>query len=203
MNRLYETAVAGVAVLLLMSTGCRVEKMQHGDGKDVKIDTPFGGMSVTTDGKEVQTQVGLDVYPGAVPEKKDKGDNHAADVTMNFGSFHLGVKAASYTTADAPEKVMAFYRGQMARYGTVIECREGQAVGTPAVTSAGLTCSEDSHPKVHVNSGDNNLELKAGSKMHQHIVGFEPKGSGTKFGLVMLDLPGNLNLSDDEKGDKQ
>ena len=198
MNKLYETAVAGVAVLLLMSTGCKVEKVQHGDGKDVKIDTPFGGMSVKTDGKDVQAQVGLDVYPGAVPEK-DKDDEHAADVNMSFGSFHLGVKAASYTTPDTPEKVMAFYRGQMARYGTVIECRDGRAVGTPAVTSAGLTCDNDAHSKVHVNSGSDHLELKAGSKLHQHIVGFEPRAGGTKFGLVMLDLPGNLDGNDDEK----
>ena len=34
------------------------------------------------------------------------------------------------------------------------------------------------------------LELKAGSKRHQHIVGFErPKDGQTRFALVALDLP--------------
>jgi hypothetical protein len=34
------------------------------------------------------------------------------------------------------------------------------------------------------------LELKAGSKRHQHIVGFEKSASGeTRFALVALDLP--------------
>ena len=34
------------------------------------------------------------------------------------------------------------------------------------------------------------MELKAGSKRHQHIVGFENDGNGrTRFALVALDLP--------------
>ena len=200
MNRMRRTGlVLAAAGTMLLSTGCRVEKTWHGDGKDVKIDTPFGGMSVKTDGKDVQAQVGLDVYPGATPEHKRGDDNGAADVNMSFGSFHLGVKAASYTSPDAPSKVMTFYRGQLARYGTVIECRHGQPVGTPSTTAAGLTCDEDHHTKVHVNDGDGELELKAGSKAHQHIVGFDPQGTGTKFGLVMLDLPGDLGSGGDDK----
>ena len=33
------------------------------------------------------------------------------------------------------------------------------------------------------------LELKAGSRQHQHIVAINPEGTGTKLGLVALDLP--------------
>ncbi len=193
-----EAAVLLAAAVLLGSTGCRIEKTYTSNGKDVKIDTPFGGMSVKTDGKEVQALVGLDVYPGATPEKKSGDDDKAANVNMNFGGFHLGVKAASYTTPDAPAKVMQFYRGQLARYGTVIECRGSSPVGTPVVTSAGLSCDEEKHSHVHVTDGDD-LELKAGSKAHEHIVGVNPQGSGTKFGLVMLDLPQGLGSDGNDK----
>jgi hypothetical protein len=39
--------------------------------------------------------------------------------------------------------------------------------------------------------------LKAGSKLHQHIVAIDPDGSGTKIGLVALDLPSHLGIEDD------
>ena len=45
----------------------------------------------------------------------------------------------------------------------------------------------------------NGLQLKAGSKRHQHIVGFEdPENGKTRFALVALDLPTGL----DNDGDK-
>jgi hypothetical protein len=123
-------------------------------------------------------------------------------VNMSFGSFHLGVKALSYSTPDAPDKVLAFYRKDMARYGTVILCKGQHAVGTPTETKDGLTCSESSkHINVQtsdVDSGDDGSygELKAGSKLHQHIVSVDRQGTGTKFGLVALDLPGHLGIED-------
>lgn len=194
------TASAMLCALLLLTSGCHVEKTRHGDGKDVKIDTPFGGMSVKTEGNQVQAGVGLNVYPGATPEKKDSGDDHAADVNLNFGSFHLGVKAASYTTPDSPARVMTFYRTELARYGNVIECRNGQPIGTPTVTSAGLTCEKEHHNHIRVGEQqDGDLELKAGSQAHQHIVGFTPQGTGTKFGLVLLDMPHDLDTGNDDK----
>ena len=39
-------------------------------------------------------------------------------------------------------------------------------------------------------------ELKAGSRLHQHIVSIDQQGTGTKFGLVALDLPGHLGIED-------
>ena len=195
--------LAGAMTALLLVSGCRIEKTRHGDGKDVNIETPFGGLSVKTDGKDAQAAIGLDVYPGATPEKKANDDDHAADVNMSFGSFHLGVKAASYTTPDAPAKVMTFYRKQLGRYGTVIECRNHQPVGSPSTTGSGLTCNEGDNGKVHVGNGDEGLELKAGSREHQHIVGLDPQGSGTKFGLVMLDLPHDPTHAGSDSDSKQ
>jgi hypothetical protein len=146
--------------------------------------------------------VGVDVYPGAVPEKKEKGHDGAADVNMSFGSFHLGVKAVSFTTPDAPDKVLAFYQKGLAKYGTVIECVNNRPVRTPARTPDGLTCDQEHNNHVHIDEDDEGAakkELKAGSKQHQHIVQVEARGTGTKFELVMLDLPGKLSESDEDK----
>ena len=191
--------VSGLA--LLVAVGCHVDTHRNGDYKDVKIDTPFGGMSVKTDDASVQQAVGLSVYPGATVLKKDK-DNGAADVNIGIGNFRLSVKAVSYETPDPPDKVLAFYRRDMARYGIVILCRNDVAVGQPDHTPDGLTCEHDHSAKVHVSEDEQaGEELKAGSKQHQHIVGIDPMGSGSKIGLVALELPGRLGSENET--DKQ
>jgi hypothetical protein len=205
MRRVVTTgAWAAVVAAGVLAAGCRVDEHKNGDNENVKISTPFGGLSVKTNDAAAQNGSGLDVYPGAVPEKKEKGNDGAADVNLSFGGFHLGVKASSYTTPDAPEKVLAFYRKDMGKFGTVIQCTHDHAVGTPVRTQDGLTCDHDSKNEVHVNDDDddaNKTELKAGSKQHQHMVEVTAKGTGTKFGLVMLDLPGKF--SDSDSDDKQ
>ena len=193
-----------VLAAFAFATGCRVD---HGDGKNdnVKVVTPFGGLSVRTDDQAVQGNVGLANYPGATVVQKDKDGGHdsgSADVNLSFGNFHLGVKAVSYRTPDDPAKVMAFYTKDMARYGVVLHCRDDRPVGTPAVTQDGLTCEKK--------KGNQNIdadftakdELRAGSKLHQHIVGIEREGTSTRFSLVALDLPGHLGIEDDNKDDK-
>jgi hypothetical protein len=198
-----------LSVTSVALTGCRVDTHKDGDHEDVKIATPFGGMSVKTNDSAVQANVGLALYPGATLVKKlhtdSDGKSHeegAADINMSFGSFHLGVKALSYQTPDAPDKVIAFYRKDLARYGQVIFCKADHAEGTPTVTQDGLTCDKKGYGKnnVHVNGDEEGSEgeLKAGSKLHQHIVAIDAQGSGTKFGLVMLDLPGHMGIEDDD-----
>ena len=188
---------------LTFTDGCRVDEHKNGkDGKDedVKIATPFGGMSVKTNEAVVENGVGLSVYPGATLDKKARGDDSgAADVNMSFGSFHLGVKALTYLTPDSPDKVITFYRKDMARYGTVILCRGNSAVGTPDHTQNGLSCSSDNGGKININDEKAKDELKAGSKLHQHIVSIDPDGTGSKIGLVALDLPGHLGGDDKDK----
>ena len=189
-----------MATALTAATGCRIDEHKSGNGNsdDVKIATPFGGMSVKTDQAVVEGGVGLSTYPGAVLVKKDK-DNGAADVNMSFGSFHLGVKAISYRTPDAPDKVLDFYRKDMAKYGTVILCRAGHAVGSPDHTQNGLGCDKDHGGKFSVDEESANEELKTGSKLHQHIVGIDSDGTGTKIALVALDLPGHMPDSDEKQ----
>ena len=186
------TLIAATALI----SGCRIESDKRNGNDNVKIATPFGGMTVKTNDDAVVEGLGLPVYPGAQLVKKDK-NNGAADVNMSFGSFQLRVKAASYRTQDSPEQVTAFYRKALGRYGDVIECQNNKPVGTPTRTDEGLTCDNEKENHIAVNEDmSGKMELKAGSKQHQHIVAIDPDGSGTKMGLVALDLPGHLSFGD-------
>jgi hypothetical protein len=198
-NRMRAGLMAGM-LLTAGITGCfrvHVDKDANGDEKNVQVDTPFGGVHVNTD-QTSAADLGLPVYPGAQPIKGD--DKHkSADVHLGFGEWELRVRAVSYGTTDSQDKVTAFYKKAMGKYGDVIICQGHTAVGAPGSTSQGLTCSDDGSAKgVKIDrkdymSGDESLELKAGSKRHQHIVGFEdPKDGQTRFALVALDLPAGL-----------
>jgi hypothetical protein len=188
-----------------MLTGCHVTSHKNGNNDNVDIGTPFGSMQVKTNDNVEASGIGITPYPGAQLVKKGHDDG-AADVNMSFGSFHLGVKAVSYTTPDAPEKVLAFYKKDLGRYGAVLHCDGKHAVGVPIRTDEGLTCDTDEHNSGHVSwdtdDDDAKTELRAGSKQHQHIVAVETKDGGTKIGLVALDLPSGLSTHDHKDSDK-
>jgi hypothetical protein len=185
---------AAAAILLL--AGCRIQVDKNGDGKDknVKIDTPLGGLHVRAD-QTSAADVGLPVYPGA-QIAADKDGDKSADVHMGFGEWQLRVKVVTYKTPDAQDKVIPFYQKALGRYGDVIECDGHHAVNGPSVTHEGLDCSDDqSKAKIHIGD-DDMMSLKAGSRHHQHIFAIQKNdGSGTRFSLVELQLPEGLSDS--------
>jgi len=204
MKRRSVAACTGAAVLAMLLAGCHVEKETHGDSKNVKIDTPFGGLHVKTNDADVLASIGLPGYPGSEPTRKHGDDDGSADVNIGFGGLQMRVKVAKYRTDDPPDKVEAFYRNGMTRFGDVIVCRNNNAVGAPARTAEGLTCdnAKDNHISVDDDSSKHELELKAGSKHYQHIVAIDTDGTGTKFSLISLDLPGDFD-HDRENGDRR
>ena len=145
------TLAVGLALAAGMA-GCRVhvDKDANGQDKKVQVDTPFGGVHVNTD-QTTATDLGLPVYPGATVVQGD-GDHKSADVHLGFGEWELRVRTVSYETPDSEDKVTAFYKKAMGRYGDVITCRGESPVGTPTATSEGLGCADDKHGG-HVNIG--------------------------------------------------
>jgi hypothetical protein len=188
-----------LALSLLAGCSVRVDKGKDGEDKKVKIDTPLGGIHVNTD--KPQGSTGIAQYPGATLKPDHDGDKNA-DVELGFGSFQLKVKVEHYTTPDDRDKVMAFYRTALAKYGDVLECHGPVAVGSLKKTSEGLTCNDtDKHGRVHEDVGE--LTLRAGSRKRQHIVGFDKADSDnaagpTGFALIALELP-----SDDWKKNQE
>ena len=187
------------AALITTIAGCRVhvDKDENGKEKNVQVDTPFGGVHVNTN-QISASDLGLPAYPGA-EIAKDKEHDKSADVNMGFGEWTLRVRAVNYSTPDSQDKVTAFYKKALGRYGDVIICQGNAPVGTPTATSEGLNCSDSGHHgNVKIDDQDignhGGFQLKAGSKRHQHIVGFQdPKDGQTRFALVALDLPGSGN----------
>jgi hypothetical protein len=194
---------AGLALAVAGSSGCRVrvDKDANGQEKTVQVDTPFGGVHVNTD-QISASDLGLPAYPGAT-QVKDNDKNKSADVHMGFGEWQLRVRAVNYETADSKEQVTAFYKKALGRFGDVLTCQDKEPVGTPTATSEGLTCSDDGKSQ-HFKFNDKDysqsegFQLKAGSRRHQHIVGFESSDNGkTRFAMVALDLPTGLDKGSD------
>jgi hypothetical protein len=185
---------------LLAVSGCHisVDKGNNGEDKNVKIDTPLGGLHVRAD-QTSAADLGLPAYPGAQIVADHDGDK-SADVHLGFGQFQLRVRVVTYETPDSKDKVIAFYKNAMGRFGEVLTCDGNQTVGTPAITGEGLTCREDSHARVNFSSDhdvvdESGFTLRAGSKHHQHIFAIKSSGMGTRFSLVELQLPTGLDQS--------
>jgi hypothetical protein len=180
-------------------SGCSVQEHKNGDAKDVHLHTPVGGLDVRTN-SAAGIDVGLPVYPGAVESGKHGDDSGAADIHMSFGKWQLHVKAIEYVSSDPEDKVIAFYKKAMASYGDVLTCKDKIAIGQPVSTSQGLTCANDHEYDVNVESKSANkhvnashlsgdVKLLAGSPEDQHIVEFTPVSEGSKFAVVVLQLP--------------
>ena len=191
-------ASAALLVPLILTSACSIQSGKDGNADHVKISTPLGGLNVRS--KDVDAaSLGLPAYPGAhvLTKDEDNGNDGQVDLHMGFGPWQMRVKVVSYGTGDPQDKVMSFYRSALAKYGDVVECDGKHAVGSPAVTKEGLGCDEKTsgpHTEFNqhgsVNISEDDLELKAGSKHRQHIVGFKKSdGSETRFALISLELP--------------
>jgi hypothetical protein len=100
--------------------------------------------------------------------------------------------------------VLAFYKRDLGKYGTVLECDGKHSIGDADRTAEGLTCDFDDSNGGHISwdtDVDKATELRTGSKQHQHIVAVQTKDGATKIGLVALDLP--TQLSDHNDKEKQ
>jgi hypothetical protein len=205
-NRILGAAgLLATTVLLSGLTGCRVhvDKGANGEDKNVQVDTPFGGVHVNTD-QTTASDLGLPAYPGA-QVVHDKENSKSADVHLGFGEFELRVKAVNYSTPDSQDKVQAFYKQALGRYGDVLVCDKNTPVGKPAATSDGLTCDDHGKKSSKVEIGESKrdiegLQLKAGSERHQHIVAFDSSVDGqTRFSMVAIDLPSGKDGSSGQK----
>jgi hypothetical protein len=182
-NKLSALLLAGAtlgAVALVSGCSVNVKKEANGQDKQVDIKTFVGGIHVSKQADVAD--VGVAVYPGArVKEKDSDGGDKSANVNISGFGYGLRVVAVEYESDDAPAKVLAYYKDQLKRYGTVLECHSSshfnvEMKGSKSDSNA-LTC-EGSH--------GNNVELKVGKNDDQHIVAVEPDGKGSSFSLVYV-----------------
>jgi hypothetical protein len=177
--------IAAIATLLLGACSVSVQdKGKEQKNEKVDIQTPFADLKINTDASAADN--GIPVYPGAHLRPKENGDSHAANINIGGFGFGLKVIAAEYETDDAPEKVKAFYEDKLKKFGDVLVCtgHEGGSdvqVGKHGEGSEKLSC-QGAH-------GDG-WEVKVGTSDNEHLVSIEPRGSGTRFGTVLVQTHG-------------
>src|SRR4051794_38217504 len=171
--------LVSVAALLLPACSVNVKKEKDGQDKQVDISTPMGGIHVS---KGVNPEdVGIAVYPGATLKEKGDGENKSANVNISGMGYGLKVVALEYQSNEAPEKVIAFYKDQLKRYGDVLVCHT-----TGLNVNSGFKRHDDSNAITCEGDNGHNIELKVGTRENQHIVAVEPAGNGSNFSLVYV-----------------
>ena len=80
--------------------------------------------------------------PGARLAAKTATTMPPSTLALHFGDTRLRLEGIGYDSDDPPDRVLEFYRKALSRYGDVLECDHGRAVGSLSVTSSGLRCSD-------------------------------------------------------------
>lgn len=175
------------AVLLsLFLFSCTIHEQKTAENKKkVDIDTPFGGIHVNTDAKALDT--GMAVYPGAQPKGKsdtENRDHDNANVNVQVGDFGVRVIATSYLSDDSPDKVIGFYRDDLKKYGSVLECPKGLKETRNSDGPREMACNDSG------SSEKGKMDLAVGVPDRQRIVSVKPHGNGTEFALVYIQMRG-------------
>jgi len=184
--------VVGAAALLLSTVGCNmsVREDETRGSKKVDIETPFGDLKVQNQADAKQT--GLPVYPGATPKPSKHGDEDKGQATVNMSLFGLKVAVVSYVTDDSPDKVLAWYRGEMKPMGSFIECTGSGDVGSAHIEGDSDKGDLDDPVTCDKNSGDRDrkvTQLKLGSKGNQKVVAIAERKDGkpgAEFALIRV-----------------
>jgi outer membrane lipopolysaccharide assembly protein LptE/RlpB len=170
--------VATAALLALIGLGgCRF----HSDhDKDVDIRTPLGSISVHKGANDPKA-TGLSLYPGAQIKQDLEDRDGGANVDISSSFFGLKVVALKYQSNDSPEKVLSFYKKDMAKYGNVVDCAGGFSLTF-------RRHSQDSEVNCDNHGGGHRYQeaLKVGTEYNQRIVAIRPSGDGSEFALVYV-----------------
>jgi len=150
-------------------------------------------------GKDASAKdVGLPLYPGSHRHQDSKDDSASLNMGLSGGSSGFKMAMLKMDSTDSPDKIAAFYRKALSKYGRVLTCSGPGAVSPKdssadatkdAAKSSTLSCDNDKPDK-------DDIELKAGTKQNQHVVGIKPEGAVTTYQLVYIETHG---LDDDKK----
>lgn len=189
MNKKISAAFVLAIFALLALSACTISSNgKEGEDKKVDIKTPFGSLKV--DEKVDPRDTGLPLYAGAKPYEKSPNDKGSANVNISSGLFGVKVVVAEFTSPDSPQKVEEFYANALKTYGAIVECKGSYDNNVKVDKSsnggdnAPVDCSD-----VH-GSNSNEVQLKVGTRNHQHVVAVRPDGSGTRFALVYVNTRG-------------
>lgn len=155
------------------------------DDISVTVHTPQTDAGLILSARATAKELGLPLYPGAVPHKEKDDDSPGANLGLWGNSFGFKLVVLKMESKDSPLKVAEYYQKALAKYGKVLDCTN--AAATPHEgndKSNALVCGDDKPEK-------GGMLFKAGTKARQHIVGVQPNGPGTLFQLVYIEDRGS------------
>ena len=177
-RRPFGVVILGLIFLAALPLGAQDKK---GSGK-TDSDMDQEGFGIVASKRAGAKDVGLPMYPGAREHKDKSEDSPAIKFGLWGGNSGFKLAVLKLESNDGPEKVAAFYRKALSKYGKVLDCRGSSKVTTgdnKGSSSNELGCDDD-----HAENGE--LVLKAGTKQEQHVVGIKSSGGLTQFQLVYV-----------------
>jgi hypothetical protein len=176
-------------------TALSLGAVAHGQASGKKKDTHKSvGFNLSADATE--KDLGLPFYPGAKPYKGSDDNDSSLNVGFQGGSDAFKLVVMKLESPDSPEKIAAFYRKALNKYGTVLDCSKATlAAGESAggkndsdkneeknAKSNRLTCEDDDRTK-------QGYSYRSGTRDNMHVVGIEPDGKNTVISLVYVKSP--------------
>jgi hypothetical protein len=170
-------------------------------GESARLSTPkhfAAGIDVRTQPRVEET--GLPLYPGAIVERSEqveKGRENLSDgvnFDLWFGGFGLKLTVVKLKTDDSAEKVSAFYRNALTKYGEILDCstNESKASGRNETRKASNKLDKLSCDDLYTRKGKNRDGefYKSGTKQKQYGVAIQSKGDGATFQLLHFEKRG-------------
>ena len=143
------------------------------------------GLDLHTDADAAD--VGLPAYPGATKQASNGSDTKGFRFGVWSESFGFKLAVVGYRSEDSVDKVAAFYREAMGRFGPVLECTHGAGKSEErrrdddkSAKNRPVTCSDDS-----VEAGSR--LFKVGTQRSQRVVKVKPWRDGASFELVRVE----------------
>jgi hypothetical protein len=128
-------------------------------------------------------EIGLPLYPGSRRHKDDSEDSSSIQLGAWGGSAGFKLLVLKMDSDASPDKVTAFYRKALSKYGKVLNCSDAAEKNK---SSDGLNCDSDHADK-------DETVLKSGTKDVQHTVSIKSNGSGSVYDLVYVEAKGSLS----------
>jgi hypothetical protein len=182
----YILALALGIAMAIPSCAAQSQKSDSDENKHLDIQSSVGDLHLGNDADA--RKAGLPLYPGA-RLRRDKDDSDPVNLGVLTEAFGFKIVVAKYESDDAPDKVVAYYRDKLKKYGKVLECRTSEHGGDAHADIDDK--HSDSQKKDLKCDGDNTgpvTELKVGTEDNQHVVAIEPRDghAGSTFALVYL-----------------
>ena len=180
------TLVAAFGIAMAIPGIAQSQKSDSSQDDKFDVRSSIGDLHVGSDADA--RKAGLPLYPGA-RLRHDKEDSDPVNLGLLTEAFGMKLVVAKYESDDAPDKVIAYYRDKLKKYGKVLECHTKEHGGD---AHADFDDDKDSKGSKELKcEGDNTgpvTELKVGREDSQHVVAIEPRDghSGSIFALVYL-----------------